>query len=431
MIGFAGLSHLGIVSSLAAAVTMTKEKVVAYDPDNELCKKLSRGELPVYEPGLAELLKSSAARIEFTSELSRLKDCALITLSPDTPTDAENRGDLTALRSLFESVAAVAPPNSVLVVLSQVRPGFTRGLADALKKSPSFRDQKIYHQVETLIFGDAVQRALKPERFIIGCADPGKPLEGAYLSFLDSFGCPVFQMKYESAELAKMSINACLIAPLSAANTLAEICEKIGADWREIEPALRADRRLGSYAYLSAGLGISGGNIERDLVAIGELAREWGTDPGVMEAFISNSLHRKNWALQMIHRHADQASPAAALAVWGLAYKAGTNSVKNSPAVLLLEKLPGRAVKVYDPQVKLDQKAFPNAVQVGSALEACRGAKLLAIMTPWKEFSSVPVTALKETLDPDALVLDPFGVLDESACFKHKLKVYRLGAAAS
>ena len=425
VIGFVGLSHLGIVSSLAAAFK-SKEGVIAYDPDAVLCGKLKAGEFPIFEPGLSELLKTTASRIEFTSDVSKLKKCVLIYFSPDTPTDPENRGDFSILRRLFETAVAHISADAILVLLSQVPPGFTRSLFESFRKTGTFNAQKIYYQVETLTFGNAVERALKPERFILGCLEPAQALPHEYELFLKSFDCKIFKMRYESAELAKMAINFCLASTLSAANSLAEICEKIQADWTEIVPALRTDKRIGPHAYLGAGLGIAGGNVERDLAALGSLAKEWGTDGGVSEAILKNSGHRKNWALQTLHEQVLSLYPKAVVALWGLAYKADTASTKNSPALALLESLTEFPVRVYDPRALLDKRKFPQASQAASALEACRGAGVLVVMTPWKEFSSVSLARLKEEL-AGQVVLDPFGVLDQKQCVSLGLRYFRLG----
>src|SRR5439155_15766795 len=133
---------------------------------------------------------------------------------------------------------------------------------------------QLHYQVETLIFGRAVERALFPERFMVGCADPGQPLPQGFDEPLAAFKCPILPMLYESAELAKIAINIFLVASVTATNTLAEVCERIGADWGEIAPALRLDKRIGSSAYLSPGLGLSGGNLERDLATVLGLASE-------------------------------------------------------------------------------------------------------------------------------------------------------------
>src|ERR1019366_9349800 len=178
-------------------------------------------------------------------------------LAPDIATDDEGRSDDGLLRDLIDLVLPVLRKDAVLVVLSQVEPGFTRSMS---VPEPGLR----YYQVETLVFGRAVERATKPERYIVGCADPSQPLHPQLKMVLDAFNCPILPMRYESAELAKVSINCCLVASVSVANTLAELCESIGADWSEIAPALKLDRRIGAYSYLAPGLGLAGGNLERD-----------------------------------------------------------------------------------------------------------------------------------------------------------------------
>ena len=138
-----------------------------------------------------------------------------------------------ALTALIGDVAATMRPDAIMVVLSQVPPGYTRALG-------VLPPQRLYYQVETLVFGQAVERATKPERTIVGCADPAAPLDPRFRAVLDAFGCPILPMRYESAELAKISINCCLVASVTVGNTLAELCERIGADWSEIAPALEA-----------------------------------------------------------------------------------------------------------------------------------------------------------------------------------------------
>src|SRR5204862_7230882 len=149
--------------------------------------------------------------------------------------------------------------------------------------------ERLIDQVETLVFGRAVARARHPERFMIGCAGPAKPLPARYRELLEAFGCPILPMRYESAELAKISINFCLVASIGVANTLAELCEAIGADWAEIIPALRLDRRIGPHSYLAPGLGIAGGNLERDLRTVLDLAAACHTDRGIEQAWTANS----------------------------------------------------------------------------------------------------------------------------------------------
>ncbi|HIB53267.1 MAG TPA: UDP-glucose/GDP-mannose dehydrogenase family protein, partial [Nitrospirales bacterium] len=266
MIGFAGLSHLGIVTSIAVA--SKGFEVSAFDGDSHLCEQLRRGCLPIVEPDLPELLAKNRNHVEFTSDVSTVGACDVVYVSKDVPTDERNRSDLSALRRLINDVVSHMQSGATLVVLSQVPPGFTRQLSHDLRSMVDERDLQIYYQVETLIFGRAVERALHPERYIIGCNDPRTMLPKTYADLLAAFGCPLLPMRYESAELAKISINIFLTSSVTASNMLAELCETIGADWAEIVPALRLDRRIGQHAYLSPGLGISGGNLERDLCNI-------------------------------------------------------------------------------------------------------------------------------------------------------------------
>jgi UDPglucose 6-dehydrogenase len=424
MIGFAGLSHLGIVSSIATAAKGFE--VVAYDPDASLCAALGQGRLPVSEPGLPDLLAANRTRIRFSADPAELGRCQVIYLSKDVPTDQDNRSDLTAFDPLVKQMVQWAAPGAALVVLCQVPPGFTRRLAGRLPDSARTKGLQLLYQVETLIFGRAVERALYPERYIVGCREPQAPLPPAYAELLGAFGCPVLPMRYESAELAKISINFCLVASVSVANTLAELCEAIGADWSEIIPTLKLDKRIGPHSYLAPGLGIAGGNLERDLATVRGLAQEWGTDAGVVEAWLANSRHRRDWVLRTIHGQVIPRCPRPTVAVWGLAYKQDTASTKNSPALALLESIRPFKVRAYDPQVVLRGDDFPHVEQTASALEACRGADVLAVMTPWKEFESVNPVDVAAAMN-GRVVIDPYGVLPGQQCRERGLSYFKLG----
>ncbi len=384
-IGFAGMSHLGIVTSAATAAKGFD--VVIYGTP-----------AMISEPGLPELLAVNQSRIKPITNPGALKDCDLVVVSLDVSTDIGNHSDLTGLRQLI----AQLPPVATLVILSQVPPGFTRSL-----KLPN-----VYYQVETLIFGRAVERALHPERYMIGCANPSAPLPDSYAKWLQAFDCPILPMRYESAELAKISINMFLVSSVATTNTLAEVCEAIGADWNEIAPALRLDKRIGQHAYLSPGLGIAGGNLERDLITVRTLAEQHGTDASIVTAWLANSRYRRDWVLRKLHEHIGEP-----IAVWGLAYKQDTASTKNSPALALLELLKGFRVQTYDPAVK---------GTATSALEACADAAVLVVMTPWKEFSSYSAAQLAGKMK-GRVVIDPFAMLDGQQLTADGFMYHRVG----
>ena len=288
VIGYAGMTHLGLVSASAAAGHGFR--TVAFDQDPALIARLKQGDLPISEPDLAELIAAHKSNLAFSADAAALSQCDVVYVAVDVPTDTQGQSDLTSVKTMVARIWPHLSAKSLLVILSQVPPGFTRTLG--------LPPDRVYYQVETLVFGRAVERASNPERFIIGTADPRKSVHPSLQAYLESFGCPILPMAYESAELAKISINFCLVASISVANTLAEVCEHVGADWSDIVPALKLDKRIGPSAYLTPGLGIAGGNLERDLRTVIKIGEAKNTDVGVPRAWLANSAHRKEWTVE-------------------------------------------------------------------------------------------------------------------------------------
>jgi UDPglucose 6-dehydrogenase len=422
MIGFIGLSHLGLNYSLATAAKGFD--VVCYDPDRALVGRLGEGAFPIEEPGFRELHAKHRARLSYTSDASEIARCGLVFYALDVRTNESNESDLRPLSSLITATAPSLARGTVAVVMSQVSPGFMRELTDRIRTPAA----AWYYQVETLIFGAAVQRAMEPERFIVGARAPEAPLPEAYRAWLGVFACPILVMRYESAELAKIAINFFLVSSVSTTNTLAELCEAIGADWGEIAPALRLDRRIGPHAYLKPGLGIAGGNLERDLVTVKGLALRHQTEAGIVDAWLRNSAHAKFWAARVIDRELLHLKPAARIAVWGLAYKQDTHSLKNSASIELIRTLTGCEIHAYDPVARIEGAIFPNLTVHPAALDTLPGADALVIMTPWKEFSGAAPEAIAKAM-AGRLVLDPYGVLPPGACKAAGLRHFQIGRA--
>jgi len=395
------MTHLGLCSAIAAA--SKGFDTVCFDDDAVRTERLTAGSLPVTEPRLAELLREHRDRISFTSDRSALRDCDLVYVAPDVPTDDSGQSDLCGLDALLTSVLGATGDSTAIVVLSQVPPGFTR--------SCQRPDRHILYQVETLVFGRAVERATRPERIVLGCLDPAAKLPAALETFLRSFDCPILPMRLESAELTKIAINCCLAASIATTNSLSELCERLGADWSEIAPALRLDKRIGPHAYLSAGLGLAGGNLERDLATISRLSEELGTEAGLIKAIVANSRHRKDWVLRTLHAAVLADAPAATIGILGLAYKENTNSIKNSPALALIRDLGPWRLQIYDPVVDPDVAPHPAAIGMPTALAAAKGVDALAIMTPWPQFAALSPAELADAM-AGKLVLDPYRVLD-------------------
>jgi UDPglucose 6-dehydrogenase len=427
MIGFIGLSHLGLNYSLATAAKGFV--VAAYDPDPAQVLRLQEGVFPIDEPGFVALHGKCRENLRYTSDLTELRDCALVFYALDVRTSDTNESDLGPLSELIEATASRLASGTTVVVLSQVRPGYSRRLAAKLQGAAATRSLQLYYQVETLIFGAAVQRAMEPERYIIGAETPGAPLPSPYREWLEAFGCPVLVMRLESAELAKIAINFYLVSTVSTTNTLAEICEAIGADWSEIAPALRLDKRIGPFAYLKPGLGIAGGNLERDLVTVQGLAAEHGTEAGIINAWQENSAHAKSWALRTLKAQVLKGHEGVRIALWGLAYKQDTHSVKNSAALELIKALPACAFHAYDPVARVDTGDFPNLTIHDSALKCLDQACALAVMTPWREFSNHSAEDIRSAMS-GTVVVDPYGLIDGPRSIKAGLNHRQIGRAA-
>lgn len=414
-IAYVGMTHLGLNSAVAAAEKGFE--IVCMDPQKELIANLKKKQLPVVEPRLPELFSKNSHRMRFTHQFSDLEQCDLIYIAPDIPTNECGQSDLRPICSLVDSIQPVLNKNHCLIILSQVPPGFTRQILN--DRTP------VFYQVETLIFGQAIERALHPERFIIGTANPQEPLPAKLTAFLQAFACPILPMRYESAELSKIAINMFLVSSVSTTNTIAELCEKIGADWSEITPALQLDKRIGKFAYLSPGLGIAGGNLERDLTTFSSLADLHGTDAGIVRAWQKNARYRRNWILRKIHQQKIDLKKAK-IAILGLAYKKDTSSIKNSPAMDLLAHLCHCPVRVYDPAVKALPDCYSNVEVVAQAKETYPHADLLVVMTPWDEFKSLSLKEIAKDLRGKT-VIDPYGILDQKECVDLGLNYYKLG----
>jgi UDPglucose 6-dehydrogenase len=413
-IAYIGMSHLGLISGICMA-----EKgfdVVCFDNDKQLIDKLKSGDLIFLEPQLYELYEKNKKRIYFTFQLEDLKPCDIVYISKDVPTNEEHVSDLKPILSLIDLVSNSLEKESILVILSQVPPGFT--------KKVTFDKARLFYQVETLIFGRAIERALFPERIIIGCDK--KSLPQKFLDFLSVFNCPVILMKYESAELSKIAINMFLVSSVTTTNTIAEICEKIKASWEDISTVLKLDKRIGQYAYLKPGLGIGGGNLQRDLITFTSLAKKYNTEHSILEAWQKNSSYRANWALEKFKENFSEKNKKIKIGLLGLAYKEDTASTKNSCALKLIFQLKDHFLHVFDPAVKYLPKSLSFAKIERSIGDVCMKADVLIIMTPWKDFKSIKPEILAFFLKYK-LVIDPYGVLNMHQCEKNNLKYFRLG----
>ena len=216
-----------------------------------------------------------------------------------------------------------------------------------------------------------------------------------------------------------------LVASVTTANTLAEICEHIGADWSEIVPALRLDKRIGQNAYLKPGLGIAGGNLERDLATVLSYAQKYQTDGGVVSAWMDNSKHRKNWPWETLNDLVLTKIEKPKIAILGLTYKENTHSIKNSPSIALLNKIQGHSIAAFDPAAEMDVGG-KNITRTEFAIDATELADVLLVMTPWPEFHNLTAANLVKSMS-GRVVIDPYQVLDGIDLVKNGFTYATLG----
>ncbi len=404
-IGFVGLSHLGL--NYLAASAEKKFTTIGVDPRKEIIENLKKFKIIYKEPGLKKKLIKNRKRIYFSNDFKNLKKLDLIFVSLDLKTNKKGKSDTKLLEKLIKKTLLHISSKTILIILSQVKPGFTRSI--------NFDNRRLFYQVETLIFGQSLKRALKPERIIVGSSS--KVLPKKYSKFLKSFNCPIIEMSYESAEFAKISINILLASSITASNLLARLSKKISADWSEIKPALKLDKRIGKNAYINEGLGISGGNLERDMFTIKTMIKNDKPGNDLIKAYIKNSEFMKNWVTKILMR---EKKKDYLVGIFGLAYKDNTNSIKNSPAIELIKNSNLKKFKTYDPYVETSQSSL-KLNKSSKICEVIKNSKILIFMTNWKNINFV-LKYLKKNNIKKKIVIDPFGILKkhiEKNCEKY------------
>ena len=414
-IGFVGMSHLGL--NYAVATAKKNFKVICYDENVSIVNILNKKKTHVFEKDLEKNIKSNFHNLKFTNNLQELSACEVVYVSKDVDTDHNGQSDLLSIQNLIKKIIIFLNRKASLIILCQVPPGFCRTI--------NWPHDQLYYQVETLIFGQALNRALYPERLIIGSNLKNTKIKKPYLKILRSFKCPLIRMNYESAELAKISINMYLISTVTTTNILSEICEKAGGDWNDITNSLRLDKRIGKYAYLSPGLGISGGNLERDLCTLQKLQKSNGINNKFILEVINKSISRKKWIENILKKIKNKIS-FKKISILGLAYKTGTHSIKNSPALYLIKKLSDVDISIYDPVVKKINFYKKNIKLCKDPMEAIKNCDILIIATPWPIFKKIKVSYLEKNIKKK-IIIDPFNLYNANQLLKKKIKHISMG----
>jgi UDPglucose 6-dehydrogenase len=407
-----GLWHLGCVT--AGCLARAGHDVVGLDPDLKVVADLRRGRPPLFEPGLAELLASAMAsgRLSFTTEAgTALAGARVLWVAFDTPVNERDEADVALVRARLEAVAGAVRPATTVLVSSQVPVGFTRALArDWTGKGLAFACAP-----ENLRLGKAIDAFCNPERVILGADEScdRKVLEELFAPL----GVRLEWMGLESAEMTKHAVNAFLATSVTFINELARLCEAVGANAKEVERGLRTEGRIGPRAYLSPGAAFAGGTLARDLRFLAERGRAAQVATPLFQGVLASNEVHAGW----VREHAARLLAGIArpvVAVLGLTYKPGTNTLRRSAAVELCRWLhdQGAVVRAHDPAVvALPPELEPLAELAGCALEALDGAHLAVVATEWPSFRSLRAGDVNarmrrpQVIDPNHFLADVLG----------------------
>jgi UDPglucose 6-dehydrogenase len=384
-----GLWHLGCVT--AGCLARAGHHVVGLDPDSDVISGLQKGHPPLHEPGLTELLAGglTSGQLAFTADArSALAEATVLWVTFDTPVNDHDEADVDSVRARLDAVSEAVRPGTTVLVSSQVPVGFTRQLArDWAGKGLAFA-----YSPENLRLGKAIDAFCSPERVIIGTDRPGDRPELANL--FAPLGVRLEWMALESAEMTKHAVNAFLATSVTFINELARLCEEVGADAKEVERGLKTEGRIGPRAYLSPGAAFAGGTLARDLRFLVERGRAVRAATPLLQGVLSSNETHSGWVRDRAHRMLTEIEQPV-VAVLGLAYKAGTSTLRRSSAVELCRWLhdQGATVRAHDPAVHdLPGELSPIIGLIGEPLAALDGAHLAVVATEWPAFRGLRPT---------------------------------------
>jgi UDPglucose 6-dehydrogenase len=436
-IAVVGLWHLGAV--IAACLAEAGFTVVGVDPDPEVVADLNEDRPPVEEPGLTKLLHDmrTVGRLTFAEATAEALGAAgLVWIAFDTPVDDEDRADVEWVLKRSAEVLAHAAPGA-LVVLSGQLPVGSAGALGSRMADTGRGDLRYACVPENVRLGRALQTFHSPDRFVAGVRSEEDRARLA--AVLERFGRPVEWMGVESAEMTKHALNAFLATSVAFINEVAAICEALGADASDVARGLKSEERIGPRAYLAPGDAFAGGTLARDIRFLTELAHDQGLSAAVVDGVAASNAEHRNWSRRALTRLFGLGSgdgkhglAGRRIAVWGLTYKPGTNTLRRSSALELCRWLAEEraSVQAYDPAISALPAGEPDAIELaGSPLAALQGADALVVCTPWPEFRQLPADTVAGSMT-QPVVVDPGGHLRETLGHADAVRYVRVGVTA-
>ena len=431
-IAMLGTGYVGLVSG--AAFAEMGHTVHCIDIDKKKIETLNQGQLPIYEPGLLELIKrgSDQSRLSFTTDQNVIKRCDVVFFCLPTPSDADGSCDTSYVIKAARSIAPLLKPNAIVVMKSTVPVG-TCDTVDKLLKDEG-AEAHVVSNPEFLKEGSAVSDAMKPDRIVIGFEDSKakQVMETLYTPFTLNHNRMLF-MNRKSAELTKYAANAMLATRISFMNELSHLCDQVGADIQAVRTGIGSDSRIG-YSFLYSGPGYGGSCFPKDIKALQATAKQEGVKLRIVQAVEEANEYQKNYLFSKAYNFFKDKGglEGKTFAVWGLAFKPDTDDVRESPALALITALVshGAFVQVYDPvALENGKKALSylnNVEYCTSEYDVVKNVDALFLVTEWKQFRFCDLERVKELMN-EAILFDGRNQYSQKAMRENGFTYYSIG----
>lgn len=397
-----GTGYVGLVTGTCLADS--GNEVACIDIDQAKIEGLRHGDVPIYEPGLEDLIKrnTAAGRLAFTTDAAGgVGSARVVMVAVGTPEGEGGSADLSILWKAIEGAAPYLRPEAVLVLKSTVPVGTNAEAARRLRELAG-RDVDVANNPEFLKQGAAVEDFQKPDRVVIGTrtAYAAETLRELYAPFLRTER-PLLQMTPESAEATKYVANAMLATKISFINEMANICEAIGADIHDVRRGIGFDERIG-FQFLFPGVGYGGSCFPKDVRALVHIAEAAGVEPRILRSVDEVNRRQRQALIDKVVGHFQGNLAGRAVALWGLAFKPRTDDIREAPSLDVIRALDQRGAKlsVHDPEAMDRVRAiFGDRIRYAErAYDALEGAEALVILTEWGDYRQPDFAAMRRRM---------------------------------
>jgi UDPglucose 6-dehydrogenase len=429
-IAVVGTGYVGLV--VGACLAESGNDVICVDKNDSKVRMLKRGSIPIYEPGLEEIVKRNKAegRLTFVTNLARaVKASQIVFIAVGTPQGEDGAADLQHVLAVARDVARAMDGYRVIVNKSTVPVGTAERVREIVRRETT-HPFSVVSNPEFLKQGAAVDDFMKPDRVVIGAEDPrGAELMVALHKPFTRTGAPIMVMDCASAELSKYASNALLATKISFMNEVANICDVFGADVDLVRQAVGSDRRIGP-SFLFPGVGYGGSCFPKDVKALVKFSADRKYDFKILKAVESVNELQKRQLVKKIDAHYKGNLKGKTLAVWGLAFKPKTDDMREAPAVPIINTLLEKGVKVqaYDPEaMKVAKGIFGSKITYAAKpYDALRGADALAVITEWHEFREPDFSRMRKLLG-EPVVFDGRNIYEKEQMKAHGFTYYSIG----